>query len=61
MFCVTEAEAAAIRTVFLEDGELSAAITVSRMFPGVADNATARLLARQIAGWQPIAPSDKPS
>lgn len=56
MFCVTEIEAAAIRTVFLEDGESSAAIALLRMFPGIHDTGKARHLARQIAGWEPPAP-----
>jgi hypothetical protein len=34
MFVVTEAEATAIRTVFEQQGELSAAIDVRRLFPG---------------------------
>ena len=54
MFCVTEAEAAAIRAVFHEEGELTAAIELRRMFPGVTDNAQARLHARTIAGWKPL-------
>jgi hypothetical protein len=54
VFCVTEAEAAAIRTVFHEEGELSAALELRRMFPGVTDNAKARSCARQIAGWKPL-------
>jgi hypothetical protein len=53
MFVVTEAEAAAIRGVFEKEGELSAAIEVRRLFPGVTDNAKARLHARAIAGWKP--------
>ena len=53
MFVVTEAEAAAIRGVFEKEGELSAAIEVRRLFPGVTDNAKARLHARTIAGWKP--------
>jgi hypothetical protein len=44
MFVVSEAEAAAIRAVFLESGELSAAIDVQ-----------ARERARTIAGWKPTA------
>jgi hypothetical protein len=56
MFVVTEADAAAIRTVFEQEGELSAAIEVRRLFPGIADNATAREHARIIAGWQPLPP-----
>lgn len=54
MFSVTEAEAAAIRRVFEEEGELSATIEVRRLFPGVTDNAKARAYARNIAGWQPL-------
>jgi hypothetical protein len=33
MFLVSEADAAAIRTVFEQEGELSAAIEVRRLFP----------------------------
>ena len=54
MFCVTEAEAAAIRVVFLEEGELTAAIELRRLFPGISDNAQARAHARTIAGWKPM-------
>jgi hypothetical protein len=53
MFVVTEAEAAAIRAVFEQEGELSAAIELRRLFPGITDNAKARLHARIIAGWMP--------
>ena len=56
MFCVTEGEAAVIRAIFHEEGELTAAIQLRRMFPGVTDNVQARLHARTIAGWKP-APS----
>ena len=54
MFSVTEAEAAAVRRVFEEEGELSAAIEVRRLFPGITDNAKARECARTIAGWRPV-------
>ena len=54
MFSVTESEAAAIRIVFEQEGELSAAIEVRRLFPGVVDNVTARACARSIAGWKPL-------
>ena len=54
MFCVTEAEAAAIRAVFLKEGELTAAIELRRLFPGIPDNAQARAHARTIAGWTPL-------
>jgi hypothetical protein len=51
MFVVTEADAAAIRAVFNQEGELSAAIELRRRFPGITDNAKARECARSIAGW----------
>ena len=55
MFTVTEAEAAAIRTAFEQGGELSAALELRRLFPGVTDNAEARECARTIATWKPLA------
>ena len=54
MFVVTEAEAAAIHTAFNRGGELSAAVELRRLFPGVTDNAQARERARTIAGWKPL-------
>jgi hypothetical protein len=42
MFAVTEAEAAAIRATFEQQGELSAAIELRRLFPGITDNVQAR-------------------
>ena len=54
MFVVTEADAALIRAVFEQEGELSAAIEVRRLFPGVTDNAKAMAHARVIAGWKPF-------
>jgi hypothetical protein len=56
MFVVTEADAAAIRTVYQQRGEFSAAIELRRRFPGITDNAQARECARTIAGWQPLRP-----
>jgi hypothetical protein len=53
MFVIPDADAAAIRAVFHEEGELSAAIEVRRRFPGVVDNTKARACARTIAGWTP--------
>jgi hypothetical protein len=50
MFCVSEAEAAAIRTAYEQGGEFSAAIELRRLFPGITDNAKARECARTIAG-----------
>jgi hypothetical protein len=60
MFVVTEEDAAAIRAVFEQEGELSAAIEVRRLFPGITDNARARLHARTIAGWLPLPASARP-
>jgi hypothetical protein len=54
MFVISEADAAAIRAVYEQEGELSAAVEVRRLFPGVTDNAKARACARSIAGWQPL-------
>jgi hypothetical protein len=54
MFVVTEADAAAIRTAYEQEGELSAAIEVRRLFPGITDSAEARACARTIAGWKPL-------
>jgi hypothetical protein len=51
MFVVTEAEAAAIRAAFDRGGELSAAVELRRLFPGVTDTAKARECARAIAAW----------
>ena len=56
MFVVTEAEAAAIRATFEQQGELSAAIELRRLFPGITDNVQARECVRVIAGWQPLPP-----
>jgi hypothetical protein len=49
-------DAAAIRTTFEQEGELSAAIELRRRFPGITDNARARECVRTIAGWQPPSP-----
>ncbi len=54
MFAVSEADAAAIRAVFDEQGEFPAAIELRRRFPAVTDNAEARECSRVIAGWKPI-------
>jgi len=59
MFCVSEA--AAIRAAYEQGGELSAAIELRRLFPGITDNAKARECARAIAGWTPLpTPVQKP-
>jgi hypothetical protein len=54
MFLVTEADAAAIRAVYEQEGELSAAIELRRRFLGITDNAKAREHVRMIAGWKPL-------
>jgi hypothetical protein len=54
MFCVSEADAAAIRTAYEQDGELSAAVELRRLFPGIVDNENARACVRSIAGWTPL-------
>jgi RecB family exonuclease len=48
MFVVTEADAAAIRANFDEQGELSAAIELRRRFPGIADDSEALARVRTI-------------
>ena len=53
MFVVSEAEAAAIRAVFEQRGEMSAAVELRRLYPAITDNAQARECARTIAGWKP--------
>jgi hypothetical protein len=50
MFVITEDDAAAIRAVSDQEGELSAVIELRRRFPGVTDNAKARAC----AGWTPL-------
>jgi hypothetical protein len=66
MFCVSEAQAAIIRTAFEQRGELSAVVELRRLFPGVDNIALARECVRTIAGWyslsaRPAAISVKPS
>jgi hypothetical protein len=54
MFVVTEADAAAIRAAFDQGGELSAAVELRRLFPGVTDMVEAQECARTIAAWEPL-------
>ena len=54
MFVVSEAEAAAIRTIFRHQGEFAAAVELRRLFPGITDAEQARECARTIAGWRPL-------
>jgi hypothetical protein len=42
MFVITDADAAAIRAIFDQEGELSAAIDLRRRFPGIGGNSKAR-------------------
>jgi hypothetical protein len=54
MFAVTEKEAAVIRAAFEQRGELSAAIELRRLFPGISDNVQARQCVRVIAGRRSV-------
>jgi hypothetical protein len=54
MFSVSEEQAAIIRTTFEQRGELSAAVELRRIFPGLGNIAWARQCVRAIAGWQPL-------
>jgi hypothetical protein len=56
MFVVDDITAAAIRKAYEENGELSAVVELRRHFPGITDNANARLCVRSIASWQPLPP-----
>jgi hypothetical protein len=60
MFVVSEAEAAAIRAVFKQQGELSAAVELRRLFPGITDTMQARECARTIASWKPLPTTPRP-
>jgi hypothetical protein len=46
MFVVSEAQAAAIRAIFHQRGELSAAVELRRLFPGITNTEQAREYAR---------------
>jgi hypothetical protein len=54
MFVVSAAEAAAIRTIFRQQGEFAAAMELRRLFPGITDVQQARECVRTIAGWRPL-------
>jgi hypothetical protein len=54
MFVVSETEAAAIRAVYEQRGEFSAAVELRRLFPAITDTAQARECVRTIAGWKPL-------
>lgn len=64
MFVVSETKAAAIRAAYAyeQGGELSAAVELRRLFPGIPDNTKARECVRIIVGWTPpLAPVPKVS
>ena len=61
MFTVSEADVAAIRTVFERDGEFAAAAELRQRFAGITDNAHAREVVRMIVGWQPLPLKSLPS
>jgi hypothetical protein len=49
---VSAQDATTIRTAYEQGGELSAAVELRRLSPGITDNAKARECVRTIAGWQ---------
>jgi len=57
MFAVDDAAALAIRQACLDGGELSGVVELRRRFPGIADNARARLCLQAIMSWTPPAPN----
>ena len=60
MFVISEADAAAIRAIFHQRGELSAVVELRRLFPGL-DAETARECTRTIASREPLPQAAKPS
>jgi hypothetical protein len=44
----------AIRAIYEQLGEFSAAVELRRLFPAITDTAQARACARTIAGWKPL-------
>jgi hypothetical protein len=61
MFVVSEIDAAVIRAAFDQGGELSAAVELRRLFPGITDIAQARSVARTIASWTPLPVAPRPA
>ncbi len=57
MFAVDEAAAQAIRQACQDGGELSGVVELRRRFPGIIDNARARLCLEAIMSWGPPMPS----
>ena len=56
MFAVDEEAAHAIRQACQDGGELSGVVELRRRFPGIADNARARLCLEAIMSWGPPTP-----
>jgi hypothetical protein len=54
MFVISAAQAAMIRAAYKQRGEFSAAVELRQLFPGIVDNAQARLCVRTIASWRPL-------
>ena len=54
MFVVSEAEAAAIRAIFHQQGEFAAVAELRRLFPGITVAEQVRECARTIAGWRSL-------
>ena len=54
MFVVSEADAALIRDAFQQRGEISAAVELRRLYPGIGGLANARDCVRMIAAWKPM-------
>jgi hypothetical protein len=57
MFAVTQKEADVIRAAFEQRGELSAAVELRRLCPGISDNMQARQCVRAVAGWRSVSSS----
>ncbi len=57
MFIVDEAAALAFRRACQDEGELSGVVEFGRRFPGIIDNARARLCLQTIMSWAPPAPA----
>jgi hypothetical protein len=51
MFVLTQEQATTIRTAYEDRGELSAAVELRRLFPGIATIKAARECVRSIAVW----------
>ena len=63
MFIVSDTERALIQAAWESGGELTVAVELRRLFPGITDMANARRCARIVAGWTaaPATPPSKPA